>query len=185
VHVTDPSNASRTLLFDIRSGAWDDELLRLSTSRAACCRKSCPRRHLRDRVDRRRRRADRGHRGDQQAALFGQACHSPGLAKNTYGTGCFLLLNTGTTAVASANNLLTTVAWQRDGKTDYALEGSVFIGGAVVQWLRDGLKLIRAASEIEALAASVSDNGGIYFVPRSRASARRIGTPTRAARSSA
>jgi glycerol kinase len=166
VHVTDPSNASRTLLFDIRSGAWDDELLALLDipravlpqvvpSSAICASASI------DGVD----VPIAGIAGDQQAALFGQACHSPGLAKNTYGTGCFLLLNTGTTAVASANNLLTTVAWQRDGKTDYALEGSVFIGGAVVQWLRDGLKLIRAASEIEALAASVSDNGGIYFVP--------------------
>ena len=106
-----------------------------------------------------------GIAGDQQAALFGQACHAPGLAKNTYGTGCFLLLNTGGNAVASANNLLTTVAWRRDAALDYALEGSVFIGGAVVQWLRDGLKIIRAAHEIEALAASVADNGGVYLVP--------------------
>ena len=166
VHVTDPSNASRTLLFDIRSGAWDEELLRLFDiprsvlptvvpSSAICATASI------DGVD----VPIAGIAGDQQAALFGQACHSPGLAKNTYGTGCFLLLNTGASAVASANNLLTTVAWQRDGKTDYALEGSVFIGGAVVQWLRDGLKIIRSASEIEALAGSVPDNGGIYFVP--------------------
>jgi len=166
VHVTDPSNASRTLLFDIRSGAWDEELLRLLDiprsvlptvvpSSAICATASI------DGVD----VPIAGIAGDQQAALFGQACHSPGLAKNTYGTGCFLLLNTGASAVASANNLLTTVAWQRDGKTDYALEGSVFIGGAVVQWLRDGLKIIRSASEIEALAGSVPDNGGIYFVP--------------------
>jgi len=165
-HVTDPSNASRTLLFDIRSGAWDEELLRLFDiprsvlptvvpSSAICATASI------DGVD----VPIAGIAGDQQAALFGQACHSPGLAKNTYGTGCFLLLNTGASAVASANNLLTTVAWQRDGKTDYALEGSVFIGGAVVQWLRDGLKIIRSASEIEALAGSVPDNGGIYFVP--------------------
>ena len=166
VHVTDPSNASRTLLFDIRSGAWDDELLALLDipravlpqvvpSSAICATASI------DGVD----VPIAGIAGDQQAALFGQACHSPGLAKNTYGTGCFLLMNTGNTAVASANNLLTTVAWQREGRTDYALEGSVFIGGAVVQWLRDGLKVIRATSDIEALAASVSDNGGIYFVP--------------------
>ena len=106
-----------------------------------------------------------GIAGDQQAALFGQACLDPGLAKNTYGTGCFLLLNTGTNAVASSNNLLTTVAWKRDGRLTYALEGSVFIGGAVVQWLRDGLKLIRSAGEIESLAASVADNGGVYLVP--------------------
>jgi len=166
VHVTDPSNASRTMLFDIRSGAWDDELLQLFDiprsvlpkivpSSAICATASI------DGVD----VPIAGIAGDQQAALFGQACHSPGLAKNTYGTGCFLLLNTGGNAVASANNLLTTVAWQREGKTDYALEGSVFIGGAVVQWLRDGLKIIRAASEIEALAASAPDNGGVYFVP--------------------
>ena len=106
-----------------------------------------------------------GIAGDQQAALFGQACLSPGLAKNTYGTGCFLLLNTGTTAVASRNNLVTTVAWRRSGAQDYALEGSVFIGGAVVQWLRDGLQIIRAAPDVEALARSVADNGGVYLVP--------------------
>jgi glycerol kinase len=106
-----------------------------------------------------------GIAGDQQAALFGQACLEPGLAKNTYGTGCFLLLNTGRTAVASKNRLLTTVAWRRDGATDYALEGSVFIAGAVVQWLRDGLKIIRTAGEIEKLAASAADNGGVYLVP--------------------
>jgi glycerol kinase len=106
-----------------------------------------------------------GIAGDQQAALFGQACHSPGLAKNTYGTGCFLLMNTGNTAVASRHQLVTTVAWQRDNRFDYALEGSVFIGGAVVQWLRDGLKIIREAKEVESLAASVSDNAGVYLVP--------------------
>jgi glycerol kinase len=106
-----------------------------------------------------------GIAGDQQAALFGQACLSAGLAKNTYGTGCFLLMNTGTEAVASRNNLVTTVAWQRNGVLDYALEGSVFIAGAVVQWLRDGLHIIRSASEIEALARRVDDSGGVYFVP--------------------
>jgi glycerol kinase len=106
-----------------------------------------------------------GIAGDQQAALFGQACLSPGLAKNTYGTGCFLLLNTGRNAVASHNNLVTTVAWKRGQALDYALEGSVFIGGAVVQWLRDGLQIIRSATDIEALAASVPDNGGVFFVP--------------------
>ena len=106
-----------------------------------------------------------GIAGDQQAALFGQACLSPGLAKNTYGTGCFMLLNTGRQAVASRNNLVTTIAWQRNGGTDYALEGSVFMGGAVVQWLRDGLKIIRTSAEVEALAGSVEDNGGVYLVP--------------------
>jgi len=103
--------------------------------------------------------------GDQQAALFGQACHAPGLAKNTYGTGCFLLLNTGNRAVASTNNLVSTVAWGGPAGLTYALEGSVFIGGAVVQWLRDGLKVIRAAPDIEELATSVPDNGGVYLVP--------------------
>ena len=106
-----------------------------------------------------------GIAGDQQAALFGQACHAPGLAKNTYGTGCFLLMNTGTRPVASSNRLLTTVAWSRARTTDYALEGSVFIGGAVVQWLRDELRIIRHASEVEALAGSVTDNGGVVLVP--------------------
>ena len=126
-----------------------------------------------------------GIAGDQQAALFGQACLEPGLAKNTYGTGCFLLLNTGRKAVASKNNLVTTIAWLRDGVTDYALEGSVFIAGAVVQWLRDGLKIIRSAPEIEALAASVPMTTAASISCRpSPGSARRTGMPTRAARSS-
>jgi len=166
VHCTDASNASRTLLFDIHTGEWDDELLRIL---------DVPRSLLPAVVDSSgvcgtTRIGDRdvpiaGIAGDQQAALFGQACVSPGLAKNTYGTGCFLLLNTGTKAVASRNNLVTTVAWKRDGRIDYALEGSVFIAGAVVQWLRDGLQIVRTAAEIEALAASVPDNGGVYLVP--------------------
>ncbi len=169
-HVTDASNASRTLLYDIHAGDWDDELLALLD----IPREVLPRvvgsseivaTAAVNGVD----VAIAGIAGDQQAALFGQACHSPGLAKNTYGTGCFLLLNTGTKAVASQNNLVSTVAWQRriDGAIvrDYALEGSVFIAGAVVQWLRDGLKLIRQSSDIEALAASVADNGGVYLVP--------------------
>ncbi|MEO8304595.1 MAG: glycerol kinase GlpK [Betaproteobacteria bacterium] len=165
-HVTDPSNASRTLLFDIHENEWDDELLalfdvprsmlpRVVPSSGVCAHATI------DGVD----VPIAGIAGDQQAALFGQACHAPGLAKNTYGTGCFLLMNTGGKAVASTNNLLTTVAWQRNGKLDYALEGSVFIGGAVVQWLRDGLKIVRTAAEVEALAASVPDNGGVYLVP--------------------
>jgi glycerol kinase len=165
-HVTDASNASRTLLFDIRAGDWDDELLALFD----VPRSILPRVVASSGVSAHARIGDvdvpiAGIAGDQQAALFGQACHSPGLAKNTYGTGCFLLMNTGASAVASTNNLVTTVAWQRDGKVDYALEGSVFIGGAVVQWLRDGLQIVRSAAEIEALAASVSDNGGVYLVP--------------------
>jgi glycerol kinase len=168
-HVTDPSNASRTLLYDIHRGEWDDGLLALL---------DIPRSVLPQVVASSGVFAETafdgtavplaGIAGDQQAALFGQACHAPGLAKNTYGTGCFLLLNTGTRAVASTNNLLTTIAWgapAAHGTRSYALEGSVFVGGAVVQWLRDGLGVIRSAHEIEALAAGVEDNGGVYFVP--------------------
>jgi glycerol kinase len=166
VHCTDPSNASRTLLFDIHTGAWDDELLALLDVPRAVLPQVVPSSGVcgqatLDGVD----IPIAGIAGDQQAALFGQACLSPGLAKNTYGTGCFLLLNTGKQAVASRNNLLTTIAWQRNGTTDYALEGSVFIGGAVVQWLRDGLKIIKTSAEVETLAASVADNGGVYLVP--------------------
>src|SRR5690349_5756070 len=165
-HVTDASNASRTLLFDIRRGEWDDELLGLLdvprsvlpqvVASSGVCAET-----LLDGVS----VPIAGIAGDQQAALFGQACLAPGLAKNTYGTGCFLLINTGHEAVASRNNLVTTVAWKRGDALDYALEGSVFIGGAVVQWLRDGLQIIRSATEVEALAASVPDGGGVYFVP--------------------
>jgi len=165
-HVTDASNASRTLLFDIRRGEWDDELLGLLdvprsvlpqvVASSGVCAET-----LLDGVS----VPIAGIAGDQQAALFGQACLAPGLAKNTYGTGCFLLMNTGTNAVASRNNLVTTVAWKRGDTLDYALEGSVFIAGAVVQWLRDGLQIIRSASDVEPLAASVEDTGGVYFVP--------------------
>ena len=165
-HVTDATNASRTMLFDIRHGDWDDELLALFdvprsvlpqvVASSGVCAET-----VLDGVP----VPIAGIAGDQQAALFGQACLSPGLAKNTYGTGCFLLMNTGTSAVASRNNLVTTVAWKREGVLDYALEGSVFIAGAVVQWLRDGLQIIRSAPDIEPLAASVDDNGGVYFVP--------------------
>jgi len=166
VHATDPSNASRTLLFDIHRGDWDDELCALldvprevlpavMPSSGVCGGASIGGATI----------PIAGIAGDQQAALFGQACHAPGLAKNTYGTGCFLLMNTGTKAVASSNRLLTTVAWSRQGRTDYALEGSVFIGGAVVQWLRDGLGIIRHARDVQALAASVPDNGGVVLVP--------------------
>jgi len=166
VHATDASNASRTLLYDIHRGDWDDELCAiLDVPRAVLPQVVASSGVLAhtgiDGVD----VPIAGIAGDQQAALFGQACHSPGLAKNTYGTGCFLLMNTGTKAVASRNNLITTVAWTRGGTTEYALEGGVFIGGAVVQWLRDGLKIIRQASEVEALARTVPDNGGVYFAP--------------------
>ena len=166
VHCTDASNASRTLLFNIRTGDWDDELLRIL---------DVPREVLPAVVPSAGVCGETrvggvavpiaGIAGDQQAALFGQACTAPGLAKNTYGTGCFLLLNTGAHAVASRNNLLTTIAWRRAAGLDYALEGSVFIGGAVVQWLRDGLSLIRRAADVEALASTVPDNGGVYLVP--------------------
>jgi glycerol kinase len=166
VHCTDASNASRTMLFDIHRGDWDDELLALlriprSVLPAVVASSGVCGEAVIEGVG----IPIAGIAGDQQAALFGQACHSPGLAKNTYGTGCFLLLNTGTIAVASSNSLLTTIAWSRDGVVEYALEGSVFVGGAVVQWLRDGLGIIRTAPEIEPLAASVPDSGGVYLVP--------------------
>jgi glycerol kinase len=165
-HVTDASNASRTLLFDLARGDWDDELLalfdvprevlpRIVESSGVCAYTMLDGLVV----------PIAGIAGDQQAALFGQACLAPGLAKNTYGTGCFLLLNTGANVVASRNNLVTTVAWKRNLALEYALEGSVFIAGAVVQWLRDGLKIIRSAPEVETLASSVPDNGGVYFVP--------------------
>jgi glycerol kinase len=166
IHATDPSNASRTLLFDIHKRDWDDELLRLLDVPREVLPSLVPSSGICGET-----RIDgatvpiAGIAGDQQAALFGQACLDAGLAKNTYGTGCFLLLNTGTKAVTSRNNLVTTIAWTRGGRTDYALEGSVFIGGAVVQWLRDGLQIIRQASEVETLARSVEDNGGVFLVP--------------------
>jgi glycerol kinase len=166
VHVTDASNASRTMLFDITKGDWDDELLKLF---------DVPRAML---PEVRSSSEVYGHTtllgapipiagiaGDQQAALFGQACVKPGMVKNTYGTGCFMLMNTGTKRITSKHNLLTTVAWRIGDRTEYALEGSIFIAGAVVQWLRDGLLFFRSAPEVEALAASVSDTGGVYLVP--------------------
>jgi len=166
VHLTDASNASRTMLFDIRRGDWDDELLALlDVPRAVLPQVVASSGVCAETLVDGTRVPIAGIAGDQQAALFGQACLTPGLAKNTYGTGCFLLINTGHEAVASRNNLVTTVAWKRGDALDYALEGSVFIGGAVVQWLRDGLQIIRSAPEVEALAASVPDGGGVYFVP--------------------
>lgn len=164
IHVTDASNASRTLLFNIHSGTWDDELLTLlDIPRAVLPEvKSSSEVYGSTRL----LGGDipiAGMAGDQQAALFGQTCWQAGMAKNTYGTGCFMLMNTGETAIRSEAGLLTTVAWSLDGVLTYALEGSVFIGGAVVQWLRDGLDLIESASEMEDLAAP--DNGGVYLVP--------------------
>jgi len=172
-HVTDVSNASRTMLFDIHRGDWDEELLALLDIPRSVLPAVVPSSgHCAEAEVLGTTVAVSGIAGDQQAALFGQACLEPGLAKNTYGTGCFLLLNTGTRAVTSKNNLVSTVAWKFDSMAAkavtpmvYALEGSVFIAGAVVQWLRDGLKIIRSAPEIEVLAASVTDNGGVYLVP--------------------
>ena len=168
VHVTDYSNASRTLLFNIHTLDWDEELLNLldiprqmlpaalssseiyGHTEAVLLGGSIP---------------VAGMAGDQQAALFGQACHTPGMVKNTYGTGCFMLMNTGTEAVASTAGLLTTVAWGLNGKATYALEGSVFIAGAAIQWLRDGLKIIDDSPDSEFFALKVPDTGGVYVVP--------------------
>jgi glycerol kinase len=165
-HVTDVTNASRTMLFNLHTGQWDDELLDLLNvpksllpevvgSSEVCGKTSGVLAGI----------PIAGIAGDQQAALFGQMCMQPGMVKCTYGTGSFMLLNTGEKPVASRNKLLTTVAWKIDGRTSYALEGSVFIAGAVVQWLRDELQIIRSAAEIEELASSVPDTAGVYFVP--------------------
>ncbi|WP_295999629.1 glycerol kinase GlpK [Rugamonas sp.] len=168
VHVTDVSNAARTMLFNIHLMRWDQDLLDLfdipeamlplvvssseevGNTKAALFGGAIP---------------VAGIAGDQQAATFGQACHRPGMVKNTYGTGCFLLMNAGRHPVASSNRLLSTVGWRVDGETDYLLEGSVFMGGATVQWLRDGLGIIDKSSDVEALAVSVPDSGGVFMVP--------------------
>lgn len=168
VHATDVSNASRTMLMNLETLQWDGELQKIfdvpgnmlpqirssseiyGTTQNILTAKNIP---------------IAGIAGDQQSALFGQLCTQPGMVKNTYGTGCFMLMNTGEKLIHSHNNLLTTVAWKINGKTEYALEGSVFIAGAVVQWLRDGLKIIRNSSEVEALAATVKDSEGVYIVP--------------------
>ncbi len=168
VHVTDVSNASRTLLYNLREGAWDETLLqRFVVPRGVLPRvvRSCGAiaHAAREFFDAPIPIA--GIAGDQQAALFGQRCIKPGMVKNTYGTGCFMLMHTGSDIIHSKNHLLTTCAAQPDEQPQYALEGSVFIGGAVVQWLRDGLGIIKSTSEVEALATSVADSGGVYFVP--------------------
>lgn len=163
VHITDATNASRTLLYNIHDNDWDDEILKIfniprcmlpevkgSSEIYAHTTKKVP---------------IAGIAGDQHAALFGQACFEPGMAKNTYGTGCFMLMHTGDKAIRSKNNLLTTIAWRICGKNEYALEGSVFMGGAVVQWLRDELQLVRSAEECSQLASEVTDAGGMYLVP--------------------
>lgn len=169
IHATDPSNASRTLLFNIRTGDWDEELLETLRVPRQVLPYVAPSSAFVGETDPSifgRAIPIAGNAGDQQAALFGQACLSPGLSKNTYGTGCFMLLNIGSEPVVSKNNLLTTVAWKiGDDPIEYALEGSVFIAGAAVQWLRDGLRIINSAEETEAMASSLTDNGGVYFVP--------------------
>ena len=168
VHVTDVSNASRTMVYNIHDLCWDKELLDLfgipesmmpqvkSSSEVYGYTKTTLFAH---------EVPIAGIAGDQQAALFGQMCTEPGSVKNTYGTGCFLLMNSGEKPIMSSNNLLTTIAWKIGDKVNYALEGSIFVAGSVVQWLRDGLGIIRSSSEVEELAASVPDNGGVYFVP--------------------
>jgi glycerol kinase len=166
-HITDATNASRTLLLDIRTGDWDEGMLDLLRIPRAVLPRVVPSslRHGEAFAVLGGREVPLGGiAGDQQAALFGQACFRPGMAKNTYGTGCFVLMNTGREPQVSTNRLLTTVAWQLDGH-HYALEGAVFIGGAVVQWLRDGLGFIEKSSEVEQLAATVPDSGGVYLVP--------------------
>ena len=168
VHVTDVSNASRTMLFNIHTMEWDKELLDFFGIPAAML----PRVAASSEVYGHTKTTIFAHEvpisgiaGDQQAALFGQMCTAPGDIKNTYGTGCFLLMNTGDKPIMSENNLLTTVAWQIGNEVNYALEGSIFVGGSVVQWLRDGLGIIKSSGEVEALARTVPDNGGVYFVP--------------------
>ena len=168
VHVTDVSNASRTMVYNIHDLCWDKDLLELfgipesmmpqvkSSSEVYGYTKTTLFAH---------EVPIAGIAGDQQAALFGQMCTEPGSVKNTYGTGCFLLMNSGEKPITSSNNLLTTIAWKIGDKVNYALEGSIFVAGSVVQWLRDGLGIIKSSSEVEALAASVEDNGGVYFVP--------------------
>ncbi|MBL8422692.1 MAG: glycerol kinase GlpK [Candidatus Accumulibacter phosphatis] len=168
VHVTDPSNASRTLLYDIRRLRWDKQLLALLDVPPAVLPQVVDSSGVVTLLASDLLGAPiplAGIAGDQQAATYGQACLEPGMAKNTYGTGCFLLLNTGPQAMHSAHRMLTTIGWRRLGQTTYLLEGSVFMGGAAVQWLRDGLGMISRSDEIEALAASVPDSGGVYLVP--------------------
>jgi len=168
VHVTDVSNASRTMLCNIHTGQWDGELEKIFDipgSMLPQIRSSSEVYGTTQNILTAHNIPIAGIAGDQQAALFGQMCTQPGMVKNTYGTGCFMLMNTGEKPVVSHNNLLTTVAWKVNGITQYALEGSVFIAGAVVQWLRDGLGVIKNSKEVEALAASVSSADGVYLVP--------------------
>lgn len=168
VHVTDVSNASRTMLFNINTLEWDQELLDLFN----IPRSMMPEVKSSSEVYGHTKTTIFAHKvpiagiaGDQQAALFGQMCTEPGMVKNTYGTGCFLLMNSGEKPILSKNNLITTIAWKIGDKVNYALEGSIFVGGSVVQWLRDGLGVISSSSEVEELASRVPDTNGVYFVP--------------------
>lgn len=168
VHVTDYSNASRTMLFNINTLQWDKEILERLDIPASMLPEPKPSSCVYGNTDAEILGGEipiAGAAGDQQAALFGQACFNPGTAKNTYGTGCFLLMNTGEKAVSSKNGLLTTIAWGVDGKVEYALEGSIFIAGAAIQWLRDELRIIDKASDSEPLAEAVNDTNGVYVVP--------------------
>lgn len=167
-HMTDVSNASRTMLFNIHTLNWDEDLMKLFGIPMSML----PEVHSSSEVYGYTKTTIFAHKvpvagiaGDQQAALFGQMCTTPGSVKNTYGTGCFLLMNSGTKPITSSHNLLTTIAWKIGDTVNYALEGSIFVGGSVVQWLRDGLGIIKSSSEIESLAMTVPDNGGVYFVP--------------------
>ncbi len=167
-HVTDVSNASRTMLFNIHTLNWDQDLLELFGIPGSMMPEVCSSSEIYGYTKTTlfaHKVAIAGIAGDQQAALFGQMCTTPGSVKNTYGTGCFLLMNSGEKPILSRNNLLTTVAWKIGDTVNYALEGSIFVGGSAVQWLRDGLGIIRSSAEIEGLAMTVPDNGGVYFVP--------------------
>jgi glycerol kinase len=168
LHITDATNACRTLLFNIHTQRWDDELLAILDIPPSLLPEVRSSSELYGHTSEGllgSRIPIAGIAGDQQAATFGQACLQRGMAKNTYGTGCFMLLHTGDQPIASNHKLLTTIAWQKNGRTNYALEGSVFVAGAVVQWLRDGLGIIKRSEDVEDLALSVPDNGGVYFVP--------------------
>lgn len=168
MHITDVTNASRTMLFNIHTLRWDKDLLKLFDIPENMLPEVKPSSEIYGSTTPRlfdKALPIAGIAGDQQAALFGQMCTEPGMVKNTYGTGCFLVMNTGTTPIVSQNKLLTTIAWQINGKTEYALEGSIFIGGAVIQWLRDGLGIIKKSAEVEELAAKVKDSDGVYIVP--------------------
>lgn len=167
LHATDVSNASRTMLFNIHTQAWDKELLDIFSVPATMLPDVFPSSDIYGytAIPGLEGIAIAGVAGDQQAALFGQQCTEEGMIKNTYGTGCFIMMNTGTKAILSENNMLSTIAWKYQGETTYAMEGSIFIAGALVQWLRDGLGIIKKSADIEKLALSVSDNGGVYIVP--------------------